>query len=326
MPQVTLVEAVNMALARAMEDDPSVVVLGEDVGINGGVFRATVGLQQRFGAERVLDTPLAELLISGVCVGMATQGLRPVGEIQFMGFIYPCIDQLVNHASRLRNRTQGRLSCPMVLRVPHGGGIRAPEHHSESAEAMLAHIPGLRVVIPSSPERAYGLLLAAIRDPDPVVFLEPTRIYRTAKSEVEDNGEALPLDVAFVLREGRDVTLISWGAMVKETLGAAEALDAEGISAEVIDLATLKPYDEETLLGSVTKTGRCVVVHEAARTGGFGAEIAAFVAERGLTSLLAPIARVTGYDTVIPLPRLEQHYIPSVGRIVAAGRKACQFT
>jgi pyruvate dehydrogenase E1 component beta subunit len=326
MPQVTLVEAVNMALARAMEDDPSVVVLGEDVGINGGVFRATVGLQQRFGAERVLDTPLAELLISGVCVGMATQGLRPVGEIQFMGFIYPCIDQLVNHASRLRNRTQGRLSCPMVLRVPHGGGIRAPEHHSESAEAMLAHIPGLRVVIPSSPERAYGLLLAAIRDPDPVVFLEPTRIYRTAKSEVEDNGEALPLDVAFVLREGRDVTLISWGAMVKETLGAAEALDAEGISAEVIDLATLKPYDEETLLGSVTKTGRCVIVHEAARTGGFGAEIAAFVAERGLTSLLAPIARVTGYDTVIPLPRLEQHYIPSVGRIVAAGRKACQFT
>ena len=326
MPQVTLVEAVNMALARAMEDDPSVVVLGEDVGINGGVFRATVGLQQRFGAERVLDTPLAELLISGVCVGMATQGLRPVGEIQFMGFIYPCIDQLVNHASRLRNRTQGRLSCPMVLRVPHGGGIRAPEHHSESAEAMLAHIPGLRVVIPSSPERAYGLLLAAIRDPDPVVFLEPTRIYRTAKSEVEDNGEALPLDVAFVLREGRDVTLISWGAMVKETLGAAEALDAEGISAEVIDLATLKPYDEETLLGSVTKTGRCVIVHEAARTGGFGAEIAAFIAERGLTSLLAPIARVTGYDTVIPLPRLEQHYIPSVGRIVAAGRKACQFT
>ena len=326
MPQVTLVEAVNMALARAMEDDPSVVVLGEDVGINGGVFRATVGLQQRFGAERVLDTPLAELLISGVCVGMATQGLRPVGEIQFMGFIYPCIDQLVNHASRLRNRTQGRLSCPMVLRVPHGGGIRAPEHHSESAEAMLAHIPGLRVVIPSSPERAYGLLLAAIRDPDPVMFLEPTRIYRTAKSEVEDNGEALPLDVAFVLREGRDVTLISWGAMVKETLGAAEALDAEGISAEVIDLATLKPYDEETLLGSVTKTGRCVIVHEAARTGGFGAEIAAFVAERGLTSLLAPIARVTGYDTVIPLPRLEQHYIPSVGRIVAAGRKACQFT
>jgi pyruvate dehydrogenase E1 component beta subunit len=326
MPQVTLIEAVNMALARAMSDDAAVVVLGEDVGVNGGVFRATVDLQKRFGAERVLDTPLAELLISGLCVGMASQGLKPVGEIQFMGFIYPCIDQLVNHASRLRNRTQGRLSCPMVLRVPHGGGIRAPEHHSESTEAMLAHIPGLRVVIPSSPEHAYGLLLAAIRDPDPVVFLEPTRIYRAAKGEVDDDGAALPLDVAFVLREGRDLTLISWGAMVRETLAAADALDAEGISAEVIDLATLKPFDEDTVLASVARTGRCVIVHEAARTGGFGGEIAALIAERGLTSLLAPIARVTGYDTIMPLPRLEQHYIPSVGRIVAAGRAACRFS
>jgi pyruvate dehydrogenase E1 component beta subunit len=326
MPQVTLIEAVNMALARAMTDDDAVVVLGEDIGVNGGVFRATVGLQQRFGPERVLDTPLAELLISGLCVGMASQGLRPVGEIQFMGFVYPCIDQLVNHASRLRNRTQGRLSCPMVLRVPHGGGIRAPEHHSESTEAMLAHIPGLRVVIPSSPEHAYGLLLAAIRDPDPVVFLEPTRIYRAAKGEVDDDGAALPLDVAFVLREGRDVTLISWGAMVRETLAAADALDTEGISAEVIDLATLKPFDEDTVLASVTRTGRCVIVHEAARTGGFGGEIAALIAERGLTSLLAPIARVTGYDTIMPLPRLEQHYIPSIGRIVAAGRAACRFS
>lgn len=325
MPQVTLIEAVNMALARAMADDVAVVVLGEDVGVNGGVFRATVDLQNRFGPERVLDTPLAELLISGLCVGMASQGLRPVGEIQFMGFIYPCIDQLVNHASRLRNRTQGRLSCPMVLRVPHGGGIRAPEHHSESTEAMLAHIPGLRVVIPSSPEHAYGLLLAAIRDPDPVVFLEPTRIYRAAKGEVDDDGVALPLDAAFVLREGRDVTLISWGAMVRETLAAADALDGEGISAEVIDLATLKPFDENTVLASVARTGRCVIVHEAARTGGFGGEIAALIAERGLTSLLAPIARVTGYDTIMPLPRLEQHYIPSVGRIVAAGRAACRF-
>src|SRR6266849_187000 len=326
MTESTLVEAVNLALARAMQDDPNVIVLGEDVGVNGGVFRAAVGLQQRFGPERVIDTPLSELLISGVCVGMAAQGLKPVGEIQFMGFLYPCIDQLVNHASRLRRRTQGRLSCPMVLRTPHGAGIRAPEHHSEATEAMLAHIPGLRVVMPSSPERAYGLLLAAIRDPDPVVFLEPTRIYRAARGEVEDNGEALPLDVAFILREGRDVTLISWGAMVKETLAAAETLDAEGISAEVIDLATLKPYDEETLLSSVEKTGRCVIVHEAARTGGFGAEIAALIAERGLTSLLAPVARVTGYDTVMPLPRLEQHYMPSVDRIATAGRKACQFS
>jgi pyruvate dehydrogenase E1 component beta subunit len=272
----------------------------------------------------VIDTPLAELLISGLCVGMATQGLKPVGEIQFMGFMYPCIDQLVNHASRIRTRTQGRLSCPMVLRTPYGAGIRAPEHHSESTEAMLAHIPGLRVVTPSSPERAYGLLLGAIRDPDPVVFLEPTRIYRAAKGNVEDDGEALPLDVAFILREGRDVTLISWGAMVKETSAAAEELAADGIDAEVIDLATLKPYDEDAVLSSVAKTGRCVIVHEAARTGGFGAEIAALIAERGLLSLLAPVVRVTGYDTIVPLPRLEQEYMPSVGRIVAAARNACQ--
>ena len=325
MPEVTLVEAVNLALARALAEDANVVVFGEDVGVNGGVFRATVGLQRRFGPERVMDTPLSESLIGGLCVGMAAQGLRPVGEIQFMGFLYPCLDQLVNHASRLRHRTQGRLSCPMVLRTPHGAGIRAPEHHSESTEAMLAHIPGLRVVMPSSPERAYGLLLAAIRDPDPVIFLEPTRLYRASKSAVEDNGEALPLDVAFVLREGRDVTLISWGAMVKETLAAADELAAQNIGAEVLDLATLKPYDEEAVLASVAKTGRCVVVHEAARTGGFGAEIAALIAERGLLSLLAPVVRVTGYDTVVPLPRLEQHYLPSVGRIVAAAREACRF-
>ncbi len=325
MTEMTLIDSINAALARALADDPNVVVFGEDVGVNGGVFRATAGLQQRFGAERVFDTPLSELLISGLCVGMAAEGLRPVGEIQFMGFLYPCIDQLANHASRLRNRTQGRLSCPMVLRTPHGAGIRAPEHHSEATESMLAHIPGLRVVIPSSPERAYGLLLAAIRDPDPVVFLEPTRIYRAAKGQVEDTGEALPLDVAFVLREGTDLTLISWGAMVREVLAAAEELAADGIEAEVIDLATLKPYDEETILASVGKTGRCVIVHEAARTCGLGAEIAALVAERGLLSLLAPVARVTGYDTIIPLPRLEQHYMPSVARIAAAARKACAF-
>jgi pyruvate dehydrogenase E1 component beta subunit len=322
---MTLVEAVNLALARALAEDASVVLLGEDIGVNGGVFRATVGLQQRFGRERVVDTPLAEALIAGLCVGMAAQGLKPVAEIQFMGFLYPCIDQLVNHASRLRHRTQGRLSCPMVLRVPHGAGIRAPEHHSESTEAMLAHIPGLRVVMPSSPERAYGLLLAAIRDPDPVIFLEPTRIYRAVKGQVEDSGEVLSLDAAFVLREGRDVTLVSWGAMVKETLAAAEELATENLEAEVIDLATLKPYDEETILASVSKTGRCVIVHEAARTGGFGAEIAALIAERALLSLLAPPARITGYDTVIPLPRLEQSYMPSIGRIVAAARKICQF-
>ncbi len=326
MSEMTLVEAVNTALNRAMADDESVVVLGEDVGVNGGVFRATVGLQERFGAERVLDTPLAETLISGLCVGMAAEGLKPVCEIQFMGFIYPCIDQLVNHAARLRNRSRGRLTCPMVLRAPCGAGIRAPEHHSESTEAMLAHIPGLRVVVPSSPSRAYGLLLAAIRDPDPVVFLEPTRIYRAIKEDVADDGAALPLDTAFVLREGTDVTLVSWGAMLRETLLAADALSKDDISAEVIDLATLKPYDEDAILASVAKTGRLVVVHEAARTGGFGAEVAASVSERGLMSLLAPVERVTGYDTVVPLHKLELAYMPSVARIVGAARQACAYT
>ncbi len=320
MADVTLIEAVNLALARAMADDDSVVVLGEDVGINGGVFRATVNLQERFGEERVIDTPLAEALISGLCVGMAAQGLKPVGEIQFMGFIYPCIDQIVSHATRLRNRTRGRLTCPMVLRAPYGGGIHAPEHHSESTEAMFAHIPGLRVVIPSSPARAYGLLLAAIRDPDPVIFLEPERIYRSAKENVEDCGEDLPLDTAFIVREGADVTLVSWGAMLKETLAAADDVAEAGIDCEVIDLATIKPYDEVTLGNSIDKTGRCVIVHEAARTGGFGAEIAAFLAEKCLYSLQAPIVRVTGYDTIMPLLRLENRYLPSVKRIENAVR------
>jgi 2-oxoisovalerate dehydrogenase E1 component beta subunit len=325
MPETTLVGAVTMALAHAMAEDPSVVVLGEDVGVNGGVFRATQGLLERFGAERVIDTPLAELAIGGVAVGMAAMGLRPVAEIQFSGFIYPAIDQIVSHATRLRNRTRGRLSCPMVLRAPCGGGIHAPEHHSESNEAMFAHMSGLRVVIPSSPQRAYGLLLAAIRDPDPVVFLEPARIYRAVKQDVPDDGAALPLDTCFVLREGSDLTLITWGAMVKETLAAAETLSAEAVSAEVIDVATLKPLDAGTILASIEKTGRCVIVHEAALTGGFGGEIAARIAETGLLSLQAPIERVAGYDTVMPLPRLEHHYMPSEERILAAARRALAF-
>ncbi len=231
MAEMTLVDAVRTALARALADDPDVVLLGEDVGVNGGVFRATDGLQSRFGPERVLDTPLAESLIGGLCVGMAAAGLKPVAEIQFMGFIYPCIDQIVNHAGRLRTRTRGRLSCPMVLRSPFGAGIHAPEHHSESTEAMLAHIPGIRVVVPSSPAKAYGLLLAAIRDPDPVVFLEPTRLYRSVKEEVVDDGKALPLDKAFVLRAGKDLTLITWGAMVRETMAAATRLAEAAASA-----------------------------------------------------------------------------------------------
>jgi pyruvate dehydrogenase E1 component beta subunit len=325
MPELTLVEAVRAALGRALEEDPSVIVFGEDVGIDGGVFRATDGLVQRYGARRVRDTPLSETLIAGMAVGAAARGLKPVAEIQFMGFLYPAIDQLVNHAARLRNRTRGRLTCPMVLRAPYGGGIHAPEHHSESMEAMLAHIPGIRVVIPSSPARAYGLLLAAIRDPDPVIFLEPKRLYRAMKETVEDVGAALPLDRAFVLREGADVTLVSWGAMVADTMAATAPLAERGIDAEVIDLATLKPLDAETVLRSVRKTGRCVIVHEAPLTAGFGAEIAARVAEHALTSLLAPIRRVTGYDTVMPLPRLELHYMPSVARIVRVVNETMEF-
>jgi 2-oxoisovalerate dehydrogenase E1 component beta subunit len=321
VPEINLVQAVNLALARAMTEDAEVLVLGEDVAAEGGVFRATDGLLKRFGPDRVLDTPLAENAIAGLSVGLAAQGFRPVAEIQFTGFIYPAIDQLVNHASRLRTRTRGRLTCPMVMRSPCGGGIRAIEHHSESPEAMFAHIPGLRVVIPSSPARAYGLLLAAIRDPDPVVFLEPTRLYRASREEVEDDGAALPLDRSFVLREGTDVSLVTWGAMIKETLAAAETLADEGIGAEVIDVATLKPLDTDGLLASVSKTGRCVIIHEAPLTGGMGAEIAARIAERGLVSLLAPVERGAGWDTVMPLPRLEQHYLPSEARILeAAGR------
>ncbi len=322
MPKVTMIEAIAMAQAWELEHDPSVVVLGEDVGKSGGVFRATAGLFERFGAERVQDTPLAENMIAGMCVGMAAQGMRPVAEIQFMGFIYPAIDQIVNHMSRLRHRTRGRMSCPVVLRMPHGGGIHAPEHHSESVESMLAHVPGLRVVCPSSPGRAYGLLLAAIRDPDPVIFLEPARIYRLVKQEVADDGAALPLDVCFTLREGDDVTIVTWGAMSADVLKAAEILAADGISAEVIDLATISPIDSETILASVAKTGRLVIAHEAARNCGVGAEIAAIVAEHGLYDLMAPIQRVTGFDTVMPLYRLENEYIPSIARIVDAAKIA----
>ncbi len=325
MPEVSLVEAVNLALAHEMQADESVVVLGQDVGVNGGVFRATAGLQERFGKERVMDTPLAETLIAGMSIGLAAQGFKAVPEIQFMGFIYSTIDQILSHAARLRYRTRGRMTCPMVLRAPFGGGIRAPEHHSESTETIFAHIPGLRVVIPSSPSRAYGLLLAAIRDPDPVIFLEPKRIYRLVKQEVPDDGEALPLDVCFTLREGTDVTVVTWGAMTHETMMAADQLAAEGISAEVIDVATVKPLDMDTILKSVAKTGRCVIVHEAARTAGMGAEIAAQLAEHGLLTLLAPVQRVAGYDTVMPLYRLENEYMPDTARIVAAAKNTMEM-
>jgi len=324
MAKVAMVEAITQALAYELEHDPAVVVLGEDVGVNGGVFRATSGLQQRFGKQRVMDTPLAEALIAGMSIGMAAMGMKPVAEIQFSGFIYPAVDQMINHAGRLRTRTRGRLHVPMVLRAPSGGGIHAPEHHSESNEALFAHMPGIRTVMPSSPARAYGLLLAAIRDPDPVVFLEPTRLYRMNKQEVEDNGEALPLDTCFVLREGGDVTLVSWGAMTHETLQAAAKLAEQGVSCEVIDLATVSPIDFETILESVEKTGRLVIIHEAPKNCGVGAEIAATVAEKAIYSLKAPIERIAGYDIPMPLFKLEHDYMPSVERVMQGIRKALE--
>ena len=316
--KITLLEAVNLALHRAMLEDDNVVMLGEDIGINGGVFRATQGLRERFGFKRVLDTPLAEAMIAGVSVGMAAQGLKPVMEIQFLGFIYAAMEHLVSHASRLRNRTRGRLSCPLVVRSPMGAGIRAPEHHSESTEALFAHIPGLRVLVPSSPARAYGLLLAAIDDPDPVIFLEPTRLYRMNPQVVVDDGQRLPLDSCFTLREGQDITLISWGGSVHETLQAAAQLEQRGVSVEVIDVACLKPLDLDTLEASVRKTGRAVIIHEAPRSCGVGAEIAASLYERALLDLQAPIVRVTAPDIPPPLYRLEQLYIPAVEDILAA--------
>lgn len=314
----TLLDAVNLALHHAMRTDERVVLLGEDIGKNGGVFRATQGLQQTFGSQRVLDTPLAETSIAGTAVGMAAAGLRPVAEIQFMGFIFAAMEHLVTHAARLRNRTRGRLSCPLVVRAPFGGGIHAPEHHSESTEAMFAHIPGLRVVIPSSPLRAYRLLLAAIRNPDPVIFLEPKRIYRTQKQDLVDDGQALPLDRCFTLQEGSDITVITWGACVQECASVSQDLLAEGVQVELIDLATISPIDFVTISASVEKTGRCLIVHEAARSCGVGAEIAAWLAEHKLEHLRAPVRRLTGFDTIMPYFRNEHHYMITERDIKAA--------
>jgi pyruvate dehydrogenase E1 component beta subunit len=325
MADLSIIEAINLALKSEMARDANVVVLGEDVGRNGGVFRATVGLLDQFGGGRVIDTPLAETLVAAMAIGLSTQGIRPVAEIQFSGFLYPCVDQVVNHATRMRNRTRGRLSCPLVLRAPNGGGIHAPEHHSESLETTFAHMPGLRVVCPSTPARAYGLLLAAIRDPDPVIFLEPTRCYRLFKQPVEDDGAPLELDSCFVEREGSHITLVSWGAMMHDTRLAADRLAEEGISAEVIDVATLKPLDMDTILASVAKTGRCVIVQESARAGGWASEIAANLAEHGLLSLFAPVMRVSGYDTIMPLARAERVYIPDTERILKEVRKVFEI-
>ena len=318
MAAITLVDAVNQAISYEMAHDPDVIIFGEDIAVNGGVFRTTVGLLEKFGPTRVLDTPLAESMIAGMSIGMAAQGLKPIAEFQFSGFIYSAVDQILSHAARMRNRTRGRLTCPVVYRAPYGGGIHAPEHHSESMEALFAHIPGIRVVIPSSPLKAYGLLLAAIRNPDPVLFLEPKRIYRLIKQEVPDNGEALPLDKCFIVKEGDDVTLIAWGAMMKETIEAAEQLENEGVSVEVLDLATISPIDTNTILSSVEKTGRCVIVQEGPRTCSVAAEIAAQLCEYAFDSLKAPVQRVTGYDTIMPYAQLEKSYMPSVERILKA--------
>ncbi|WP_026841932.1 alpha-ketoacid dehydrogenase subunit beta [Citrifermentans bremense] len=313
MAQLNMVQAINQALADEMARDDRVVLLGEDVGRDGGVFRVTEGLQDRFGAERVLDTPLCESAIMGAAIGMAAYGLRPVPEIQFMGFTYSAFEQLFAHAARLRSRSRGRYSCPLVVRTPYGGGIKAPELHEESTEAIFCHIPGLKVVVPSGPYSAKGLLLAALRDPDPVLFLEPTRLYRMLKEEVPEVDYQLELGKARVARKGSAVTVVAWGSMLERVLKSVDGYDAE-----VIDLLTLNPLDLETLLSSVRKTGRAVIVHEAIKTCGLGAEIAATLAEEAMLHLRAPILRVTAPDVPVPLAKLIDQYLPGPDRIRAA--------
>lgn len=319
MPKMTMVQALNLALRQEMEKDDRVIVLGEDVGVDGGVFRVTEGLTDRFGPDRVLDTPLAESAIVGMSVGMAVYGLRPVCEIQFSGFTYLNFHQIECHASRLRHRSQGRFTVPMVLRTPYGGGVRALEHHSESREVFYAHMPGLKMVIPSGPRNARALLVSAIRDPDPVIFFEPKAVYRAFREEVPEEEETLPIGQSVVLREGRHVTLISYGAMVRPTMQAADRLSREdGIDAEVIDLLTLAPLDDTLLAASARKTGRVVIVHEAPRSYGPGAEITARLVEKAFYFLEAPVRRVTGFDLIMPLFAREQAYLPNAARIVRA--------
>lgn len=313
--KLNLIGAVTQALENELEEDQTVVVYGEDVGLEGGVFRATVGLQKKFGEKRVFDSPLAESAIVGTAVGMAINGLKPVVELQFMGFSYPAFNQIVNHVSRMRNRSRGRYNLPMVIRMPYGGGIRALEHHSESTEAMYAQIPGLKVVIPSTPYDAKGLLIAAIRDPDPVLFLEPKRIYRAFKQEVPEESYELPIGKAKIVKEGKDVTIVAWGAMVRDTQAAMDMVKDKGIDPELIDLRTISPIDRETIIESVKKTGRIIIVHEAPKTLGLGAEIMAIVNEKAFLYLEAPPTRVTGFDTIFPLAKGENHYMPTPERI-----------
>ena len=325
MAKLNMVEAINLALKEEMERDKRVIILGEDVGREGGVFRVTDGLQQLFGADRVIDTPLAESGIVGAAFGMAVHGLRPIAEIQFEGFLYPCLDQITNHIGRIRNRSRGRFTCPLVIRAPYGGGIHAPEHHSDSPEAIFMHTPGIKLVIPSTPYEARGLMASAIRDPNPVIFLEPKRIYRAIREEVPEGEEAIPLGKARIVREGKDVTIVAWGAMVRETLSAAEQLSGEKIEAEIIDPRTLSPLDSDAIIHSIRKTGRGVIVHEAPRTCGPGAEIIALINEKALLSLQAPIERVTGFDIPVPLSQSEHYFQPNPKRIVMAVKKVMNF-
>ncbi|MFC3959214.1 alpha-ketoacid dehydrogenase subunit beta [Halovivax cerinus] len=321
---LTLVQAVQDGLATEMARDDDVIVMGEDVGENGGVFRATDGLYEEFGDDRVIDTPLAESGIVGTAVGMAAYGLRPVAEMQFLGFIYPAFDQIVSHAARLRTRSRGRFECPLVVRAPYGGGIRAPEHHSESSEAFFAHQPGLKVVVPSTPYDTKGLLASAIRDPDPVVFLEPKLIYRAFREDVPTGSYEVPIGEAAVRREGSDISVFTWGAMTRPTIEAAEELAGE-VDVEVVDLRTLSPLDEETIVESFKKTGRAAVVHEAPKTGGLAGEITATLQEEALLYQEAPVERITGFDTPFPLYALEDYYLPEAERIVDGIRAAVEF-
>lgn len=326
MAKMTMVQAINLALRQEMEKDDTVMVLGEDVGVDGGVFRVTDGLIDQFGEERVMDTPLAEVGIVGLSIGMAIYGLKPVCEIQFSGFSYEGFHQIELHAARLRWRSGGRFHVPMVLRAPYGGGVRALEHHSESREAYYAHTPGIKTVIPSTPRNARALLVSAIRDPDPVIFYEPKAVYRAYREEVPEEEETIPIGQSEIVRQGSDITLVAYGAMVHPTLEAATQLkEKDGVEAEVVDLLTIAPLDDGPLTQSVRKTGRAVVVHEAPRSYGPGAEIAARLMEKSFLYLEAPVRRVTGFDVVIPLFQREKDYIPSVKRIVQGARETLAF-
>jgi pyruvate dehydrogenase E1 component beta subunit len=325
MPQWNMVQAINNTLMTEMERDESIVVLGEDVGVDGGVFRVTEGLYEKYGRDRVIDTPLSESCIAGSAIGMALNGLTPIAEIQFMGFSTLALDQMITQAARIRNRSRGRLHIPMVLRMPYGGGVKALEHHSESIEAIYVHIPGLKVVAPSSPSEAKGLLTSSIRDPDPVIFIEPKRSYRLLREEVESGEYIIPLGKARILNEGSDVTVVGWGAMIPIIKEGVEWAEEDEVSVEVIDLRTLSPMDSNTIIDSVKKTGRAVIVHEAPKTAGLGAEIIARINEEALLYLEAPVERVTAPDITVPLPKGEHYYYISPERVYDGIKRVLEF-